>query len=940
MAEFEAGTVVFDFEARMDKLRRAQAQYAQIANKFSSNTNRVAQQTGKLRNDFNKIRLENVRKQFRLLNNEIRKTPGASSKFSSTLGGMSRSMRSLENKFENSTKDARAFNDQIQRTERTLKRAQSSLRISNPIQRPRGGSLFDQGAIGAGRSNAGAASSGLTSTTSSMDDFTESAQRGSKVSNKFSNALSNVGSSAVLTFGPLSGVGSRIIALSAIAKRGTIEMSAFLGVLTGFAVLSVQALRNGLQFEKQMGQLEAQIKATGDSMGITADQINDFARQLGEATLTSARAVRQQASQVLGFGNILGEDIKRVLTASQDVSAASGRGLSTIVRQLSTALSDPAEGLSRLRRVGVTFTDQQEDLIEALAKSGRLFEAQEKILKAVEAQYSGFAQGAATGLAGAVDTLGERWAAFTEKMAQEGALSAATKNINAISTAIINAEGAIGPLGVALKGTIQGATSILRGFAENLDKIAKAALAFASVRIAQKLIRITAAAGEAGAALFGVQVALAPWITLAAVIAGAAASIVYFGDTWDRVLTNISNNSRINSLKRQIEDLEDRLQRSGGKGAPVKRKGQFSEQSSRISSKNEDNVESKLKSLRDELKNLQGSTRSFGDIMGDISNNILDGIASKVNDISKTVFDMDFGNMSKGVEETNDGLDETLGRVNELSVEMRKLNINAKQMAGTFEGAFREAFPDFDRMQSFRGTGEALKNIRNILDSGTLPERAALKRKLEDLGLPTAREDILEISNLIELRLDPALENARNAGEAFSDALTSGLEEIFIKGESVLGVLKNIGREILVGGLKNLFLKPLSSGFADVGTRFFSNFDPFGGTSATFNNLGGVSGGFGALQGAGPGRASGGPVTTGQSYVVGENGPETFIPSRSGRIDPNGGSQGVNITINAPGADEGTINRIREIAQVEFIPQAVNGSLAAFDQKISRPRFS
>jgi TP901 family phage tail tape measure protein len=45
------------------------------------------------------------------------------------------------------------------------------------------------------------------------------------------------------------------------------------------------------------------------------------------------------------------------------------------------------------------------------------------------------------------------------------------------------------------------------------------------------------------------------------------------------------------------------------------------------------------------------------------------------------------------------------------------------------------------------------------------------------------------------------------------------------------------------------------------------------------------------------GRASGGPVTSGVPYVVGEQGPELFVPSRSGTIVPNGGFGGVSITI-------------------------------------------
>lgn len=68
------------------------------------------------------------------------------------------------------------------------------------------------------------------------------------------------------------------------------------------------------------------------------------------------------------------------------------------------------------------------------------------------------------------------------------------------------------------------------------------------------------------------------------------------------------------------------------------------------------------------------------------------------------------------------------------------------------------------------------------------------------------------------------------------------------------------------------------------------------------------SGFFGEIAGAfgfGGGRANGGPVTPGQYYVVGENGPEVLVPGMSGTVIPNGGGGGgmglvVNI-IEAPG---------------------------------------
>ena len=52
-------------------------------------------------------------------------------------------------------------------------------------------------------------------------------------------------------------------------------------------------------------------------------------------------------------------------------------------------------------------------------------------------------------------------------------------------------------------------------------------------------------------------------------------------------------------------------------------------------------------------------------------------------------------------------------------------------------------------------------------------------------------------------------------------------------------------------------------------------------------------------------RAAGGPVTGGESYLVGEKGPEIFTPGKSGGITPNnqlGGTSNVTINVDAGGS--------------------------------------
>ena len=71
--------------------------------------------------------------------------------------------------------------------------------------------------------------------------------------------------------------------------------------------------------------------------------------------------------------------------------------------------------------------------------------------------------------------------------------------------------------------------------------------------------------------------------------------------------------------------------------------------------------------------------------------------------------------------------------------------------------------------------------------------------------------------------------------------------------------------------------------------------------------LGTIGSLLGSLLGA-PGKAIGGPVSPGRAYLVGERGPELFVPTASGRIEAGagGGARDIRmtITINAPPGTE------------------------------------
>jgi hypothetical protein len=89
------------------------------------------------------------------------------------------------------------------------------------------------------------------------------------------------------------------------------------------------------------------------------------------------------------------------------------------------------------------------------------------------------------------------------------------------------------------------------------------------------------------------------------------------------------------------------------------------------------------------------------------------------------------------------------------------------------------------------------------------------------------------------------------------------------------------------------------------GAAIRSGLDSLSGGSSGGGGQGGLLGTIGtivsSLFGA-PGRATGGPVSPGRAYRVGENGPELFVPTSAGRVETGGsggrGNAQLSLTIN------------------------------------------
>jgi len=262
-----------------------------------------------------------------------------------------------------------------------------------------------------------------------------------------------------------------------------------------------------------------------------------------------------------------------------------------------------------------------------------------------------------------------------------------------------------------------------------------------------------------------------------------------------------------------------------------------------------------------------------------------------------------------------------------LQVEMSRMNMTEQELADTLlqdaAKGFEEAVKAFEREpeKGFRLQKDALailaqreqllkqiakaeEQANEKLDAARDSRRQA-ERELEGVGkkaLTTEQElnllyrdqaslvrfinslkgngvEVLKLETDAENKLEDVIEKIvaleqerRSFGMEFGATISQSFEDAILSGTKLREVLRALGQDLLRLIFREQVTKPMASGLG----KFFA--DLF------------------------TGRASGGPVTGGTPYLVGEKGPELFMPSSSGSIVPNnrlsssgGGSTGVTI---------------------------------------------
>ena len=145
-------------------------------------------------------------------------------------------------------------------------------------------------------------------------------------------------------------------------------------------------------------QTNAVLKSTKNAAGLSAKAIGDLAQALSEKTAVDDEAIQSAENLLLTFTKIGKDTFPAATAAVLDLSAATGTSLKGASIQVGKALQDPVRGLTALRRVGVNFSTDQQEVIKKLVDTGKTAEAQKLILKELATEFGGSAAAQATPL--------------------------------------------------------------------------------------------------------------------------------------------------------------------------------------------------------------------------------------------------------------------------------------------------------------------------------------------------------------------------------------------------------------------------------------------------------------------------------------------------------------------------------------------------------------
>lgn len=166
--------------------------------------------------------------------------------------------------------------------------------------------------------------------------------------------------------------------------------------------------------EQGSAQLQAVLKSTGGVAGQTKEQLDDLAASIMNLTGVDDDVITKSESLLLTFTNVRGEIFDKTLPAIVDMTAALNNGnvsmetIQATTLQVGKALNDPIKGMTALRKVGVSFTEDQIKTVKTMVATNDVAGAQKIILAELSKEFGGVGEALASTETGAAQKFNTR----------------------------------------------------------------------------------------------------------------------------------------------------------------------------------------------------------------------------------------------------------------------------------------------------------------------------------------------------------------------------------------------------------------------------------------------------------------------------------------------------------------------------------------------------
>jgi hypothetical protein len=642
---------------------------------------------------------------------------------------------------------------------------------------------------------------------------------------------------------------------------GSLGAAAAIG---GLAVGLKYAVEQAAEAEKIMAVTEAVVKSTGMAAGLTADQIANMAGNQSQLNAVDDEVIQSGANLLLTFKKVKSDAFEPAMQAALDMSVVMGTDLRGSVMMVGKALEDPIRGITALRRAGVSFTVEQQATIKALVETGRAAEAQQMILAELNSQVGGAGVAAAKTYAGQMSLLKINMDNLAQAVGERllPTLTKATEALNLLITADQKIKNA-----VAEHGQEVGKTS--NTYEAYVDELKRAAVA------AGMMVDEEGNLVELNMANYGVtnKLVQANYV-LTKTQYEAAQSMVTFADVTDRAAERMDGATAAAGAYDTM--IGQAIQNTNDYTAAQKRAAEAVAEAERANARLSAGLSGELQQASEDYHAVLAETRpEIAKLTADLARyNAANGQTfSVVTEAKHSLEEYELAQIKAA---------EAALKLNEFTGDSREEFLELKIAAANAAERVSNMGSEMGITQQF--TADYTQKI--IETTGSLEELRAKQAEAEaQLKLTTAQ--FLFQQAAADLDKDAALALARAMGlidEASYNA-TAAMQEL-TKQYQTTGDLDEYTRKAtilrdVIAGFQSRDITVTTTFIENVVERRYQNEIRSEAARQEEDYYNDAPGGPAV-------RAHGGPVWAGQSYLVGERGPEMFTPASAGTVTANG----------------------------------------------------